>query len=74
MLQAKTEIELLEHLREKDPEDENNIIRLQDHFIHRGHQCLVFEMLSWVVVVVVVVAVVVVVVVVVFVVEEVVEK
>lgn len=46
MLQAKTEIELLEHLRDKDPEDENNIIRLQDHFVHRGHQCLVFEMLS----------------------------
>ena len=26
--------------------DENNIVRLINHFFFRGHQCLVFEMLS----------------------------
>lgn len=33
--------------QEKDRADEYNIVRLLDHFIHRGHQCLVFEMLSY---------------------------
>jgi dual specificity tyrosine-phosphorylation-regulated kinase 1 len=47
MLQAKTEVELLEALRQKDKNDEFNLVRLQDHFVHRGHQCLVFEMLSY---------------------------
>lgn len=46
LLQAKTEIELLTHLWEKDPEDQNNIVRLLTHFMYRNHQCLVFEMLS----------------------------
>ena len=68
-LQAKTEIELLTHLLEKDPDDQHNIgkspsaeellpldshiltleptlVRLLTHFVYRGHQCLVFEMLS----------------------------
>lgn len=31
----------------KDVGDEHNLVRLQDHFVHRGHQCLVFEMLSY---------------------------
>jgi len=47
MLQAKTEVELLEALRQKDKNDEFNLVRLQDHFVHRGHQCLIFEMLSY---------------------------
>jgi len=47
MLQAKTEVELLQTLRVKDKNDEFNLVRLQHHFIHRGHQCLVFEMLSY---------------------------
>eukprot|EP00624_Nannochloropsis_granulata_P007475 evm.model.NODE_8026_length_11943_cov_35.616344.2 len=47
MLQAKTEVELLQALRAKDKNDEFNLVRLQHHFIHRGHQCLVFEMLSY---------------------------
>mmetsp|Transcript_21478 Transcript_21478/g.52919 ORF Transcript_21478/g.52919 Transcript_21478/m.52919 type:complete len:657 (+) Transcript_21478:310-2280(+) len=45
-MQAKTEIELLTHLNQKDPGDEHNILRLIDHFMYRDHQCLVFEMLS----------------------------
>eukprot|EP00547_Thalassionema_nitzschioides_P005594 CAMPEP_0194210290 /NCGR_PEP_ID=MMETSP0156-20130528/8135_1 /TAXON_ID=33649 /ORGANISM="Thalassionema nitzschioides, Strain L26-B" /LENGTH=689 /DNA_ID=CAMNT_0038937615 /DNA_START=314 /DNA_END=2383 /DNA_ORIENTATION=- len=46
LIQAKTEIELLTHLCDKDPEDQNNIVRLLTHFMFRNHQCLVFEMLS----------------------------
>ena len=44
--QAKTEIELLQFLNAKDPTDTACIVRLQEHFMFRGHQCLVFEMLS----------------------------
>lgn len=44
--QARTEIELLTHLKENDRDDQNNIVRLQSHFMYRNHQCLVFEMLS----------------------------
>lgn len=45
-LQARTEIELLEQLKSADSNDENNLVRLINHFFFRGHQCLVFEMLS----------------------------
>ena len=45
--QAKTEIELLQFLNQKDPTDTACIVRLQEHFMFRGHQCLVFEMLSY---------------------------
>ena len=45
--QAKTEIELLQFLNEKDVSDTACIVRLLEHFMFRGHQCLVFEMLSY---------------------------
>ena len=45
--QAKTEIELLNFLKEKDPDDEWFIVRLLETFLHHKHQCLVFEMLSY---------------------------
>ena len=45
--QAKTEIELLNFLNEKDPKDEWFIVRLLETFLHHKHQCLVFEMLSY---------------------------
>jgi len=45
--QAKTEIELLQFLNQKDTQDSACIVRLLDHFMFRGHQCLVFEMLSY---------------------------
>jgi dual specificity tyrosine-phosphorylation-regulated kinase 1 len=45
-VQARTEIELLESLRTSDAGDQHNIVRLLTHFMYRGHQCLVFEMLS----------------------------
>eukprot|EP00815_Leptocylindrus_aporus_P011362 CAMPEP_0116065118 /NCGR_PEP_ID=MMETSP0322-20121206/9537_1 /TAXON_ID=163516 /ORGANISM="Leptocylindrus danicus var. apora, Strain B651" /LENGTH=593 /DNA_ID=CAMNT_0003551301 /DNA_START=713 /DNA_END=2492 /DNA_ORIENTATION=- len=46
LLQAKTEIELLSRICDKDCNDEHNIVRLKSHFMYRNHQCLVFEMLS----------------------------
>ncbi|KAL7569437.1 hypothetical protein ACA910_009622 [Epithemia clementina (nom. ined.)] len=46
LMQAKTEIELLTHLCDKDSDDQHNIVRLLTHFMYRNHQCLVFEMLS----------------------------
>lgn len=45
--QAKTEIELLQFLNDKDAGDNACIVRLQEHFMFKGHQCLVFEMLSY---------------------------
>ena len=44
--QAKTEIELLKFLNEKDPNDQWFVVRLQETFLHHKHQCLVFEMLA----------------------------
>jgi len=46
LMQAKTEIELLNHLNEKDTDYQHNIVRLLTSFMYRNHQCLVFEMLS----------------------------
>jgi dual specificity tyrosine-phosphorylation-regulated kinase 2/3/4 len=44
--QASVEVKILRHLRECDPNDENNIIRLKDSFIFRKHICITFELLS----------------------------
>jgi hypothetical protein len=45
-IQAQTEIELLTAIKEHDVEDGHNIVRLEEHFMFRNHQCLVFELLS----------------------------
>ncbi len=47
LMQAKTEIEILNKILAKDPADERHIVRLLDQFIYRNHQCLVFEILSF---------------------------
>mmetsp|Transcript_56298 Transcript_56298/g.110984 ORF Transcript_56298/g.110984 Transcript_56298/m.110984 type:complete len:561 (-) Transcript_56298:263-1945(-) len=48
LIQAKTEIDILNKVNEKDDgEEEANIVRLLDQFIYRNHQCLVFEILSF---------------------------
>ena len=47
MVQARTEIKLLELALTKDKTDDQNIVRLLDTFVYRKHQCLVFEMLSY---------------------------
>lgn len=48
-MQAQTEIELLGIVtRKQDEESEDyNCITLLNTFMHRNHQCLVFEMLSF---------------------------
>ena len=43
---TKDEISILERLNARDPEDKLNIIRLLEHFVFRGHICMVFEPLS----------------------------
>ncbi|KTW27542.1 uncharacterized protein T551_03041 [Pneumocystis jirovecii RU7] len=40
------EINFLKKLMEADPDDRKHIIRLERHFEHKGHLCLVFETLS----------------------------
>lgn len=40
------EIRTLEKLCEADPEDKKHVIRLERHFMHKGHLCMVFENLS----------------------------
>lgn len=47
LIQARTEIEILSKILDKDPHDERHVVRLLDQFIHRNHQCLVFEILSF---------------------------
>lgn len=47
LVQARTEIDILNKVLEKDVNDEANIVRLLDQFIYRNHQCLVFEILSF---------------------------
>ena len=49
--QAKMEVELLEYLNSLDPASfggmDPNIVHLKAHFVHKGHMCLVFELLSY---------------------------
>lgn len=40
------EIHTLEKLCEADPSDKKHVIRLERHFMHKGHLCMVFEHLS----------------------------
>jgi serine/threonine-protein kinase PRP4 len=40
------EIEILQKINEADPEDKKHMIRLERHFEHKGHLCMVFENLS----------------------------
>lgn len=47
LIQAKTEIDILNKVNSSDTEDDSNIVRLLDHFMYRNHQCLVFEILSF---------------------------
>lgn len=47
LIQAKTEIDILNKVNDKDDTDDSNIVKLIDHFMYRNHQCLVFEILSF---------------------------
>ena len=44
--QGLIEAKILEQLRDNDPEDKKNIIRIKEKFVFRKHLCLTFEMLS----------------------------
>ncbi|KAG2348276.1 kinase-like protein [Suillus weaverae] len=40
------EVQILNKLKQADPEDKKHIVRLERTFEHRGHLCLVFESMS----------------------------
>ena len=42
------EAQILNKLKQADPEDKKHVVRLERTFEHRGHLCLVFESLRWV--------------------------
>ena len=44
--QAFTEIKILTHVKEHDPEDKANLIRIKDFLIFRKHVCMLFELMS----------------------------
>ncbi|EJD42681.1 kinase-like protein [Auricularia subglabra TFB-10046 SS5] len=45
--QSMMEVTILDMLNKQlDPNDEHHILRMLDHFVHKGHLCLVFELLS----------------------------
>lgn len=46
MVQAQTEIKLLELLADHDsPQKQSQTVKMLTHFVYRNHQCIVFEML-----------------------------
>ena len=45
--QALVEVKVLTHLRDNDPRDETNSVRMLEHFSFRNHLCIVFELLSF---------------------------
>lgn len=44
--QAGVEVKILKHLRDRDQNDDNNIIKIKDYIIFRKHLCISFELLS----------------------------
>jgi dual specificity tyrosine-phosphorylation-regulated kinase 2/3/4 len=44
--QGLVEAKLLHHMKESDPLDMNNIVRIKSHMFFRNHLCIVFELLS----------------------------
>ena len=45
--QALVEVKVLTHIKENDPKDETNSVRMHEHFSFRSHLCIVFELLSF---------------------------
>ena len=39
------EVQILNKLKQSDPDDKKHVVRLERTFEHRGHLCLVFESL-----------------------------
>eukprot|EP01065_Artemidia_motanka_P049978 TRINITY_DN8439_c2_g1_i1.p1 TRINITY_DN8439_c2_g1~~TRINITY_DN8439_c2_g1_i1.p1 ORF type:complete len:694 (+),score=163.85 TRINITY_DN8439_c2_g1_i1:91-2172(+) len=44
--QALVEVKILDHLRTHDPEDQYNVVRMEEYFYFRNHLCITFELLS----------------------------
>jgi len=44
--QAQCEVRMANLLQRFDPDDKHHLMRVYDTFVYRGHQCLVFELLS----------------------------
>jgi len=44
--QAGVELRILKHLNDNDPNDENNIVRMNDFEVFRRHLIISFELLS----------------------------
>ena len=44
--QAGVELKILQYLRENDPDDCNNIVRMKDYVVFRKHLIITFELLS----------------------------
>lgn len=44
--QASVEVKVLQHIKDMDPEDTTNLIKMKDYFVFRSHVCIVFELLS----------------------------
>jgi len=44
--QAKSEIEILDLLRQNDRRDQHNVIHMVEYFVFRGHICITFELLD----------------------------
>lgn len=43
---AKLEIQILKHIRKRDPKNTSQCIHLIDCFVYNGHHCMVFELLK----------------------------
>lgn len=37
------EIDILQKIREADPEDKRHLVKLERYFEHKSHLCIVFE-------------------------------
>ena len=44
--QATVEVKILQYLKDHDPDDENNIVRIKEYMVFRNHLCISFELLS----------------------------
>lgn len=44
--QAMIEVKVLQRLKERDPEDCNNVVHLKESFFFRNHLCITFELMS----------------------------
>ena len=44
--QGETEIKILKHITENDPDDKHHLIHMNEHFLFRNHLCITFALLD----------------------------